>query len=61
MEKWLHDDFMYIKETALMNREDHVKKLEKEFALKQAINQNKLLHEDDDMMALKNIVTKKKS
>ena len=61
MEEWLHDDFMYVKETALMNREDHVKKLEKEFALKQAINQNKLLHEDDDMMALKNIVTKKKS
>ena len=59
MEKWLHDDFMYIKETALMNREDHVKKLEKEFALKQAINQNKLLHEDDDMMAFKHIVTKK--
>ena len=50
MEEWLHEDFMYIKETALMDREEHVKNLEKEFASKQAINQNELLHEDDDMM-----------
>ena len=38
MEEWLHDDFMYIKETALMDREEHVKKMEKEFESKQAIN-----------------------
>ena len=43
MEEWLHEDFMYIKE----------------FASKQAINQNELLHEDDDMMAFKHIVTQK--
>ena len=59
MEEWLHEDFMYIKETALMDREEHVKNLEKEFASKQAINQNELLHEDDDMMAFKHIVTQK--
>ena len=34
MEEWLHEDFMYIKETALMDREEHVKNLEKEFASK---------------------------
>ena len=59
MEEWLHEDFMYIKETALRDREEHVKNLEKEFASKQAINQNELLHEDDDMMAFKHIVTQK--
>ena len=59
MEEWLHDDFMYIKETALMDREEHVKKMEKEFRSKQAINQNELLHEDEDMMAFKHVVTQK--
>ena len=37
MEEWLHVDFMYIKETVLMDREEHGKKMEKEFATKQAI------------------------
>ncbi len=50
---------MYIKETVLMDREEHVKILEKEFASKQAINQNELLYEDEDMMAFKHIVTQK--
>ena len=59
MEEWLHEDFMYIKETALMDREEHVKKMEKEFDSKQAINQNELLHEDEDMMAFKHVVTQK--
>ena len=59
MEEWLHQDFMYIKETALMNREEHVKKMEIEFGSKQAINQNELLHEDDDMMAFRHVVTQK--
>ena len=59
MEEWLHDDFMYIKETALMDREEHVKRMEKEFEFKQAINQNELLHEDEDMMAFKHVVTQK--
>ena len=59
MEEWLHEDFMYIKETALMDREEHVKKMEKEFQSKQAINQNELLHEDEDMMAFKHVVTQK--
>jgi hypothetical protein len=31
----------------------------KEFATKQAINQHELLHEDEDMMAFKHIVTQK--
>ena len=31
MEEWLHEDFMYIKETALMDREQHVKRMENEF------------------------------
>ena len=59
MEEWLHEDFMYIQETALMDREEHVKKMEKEFESKQAINQNELLHEDEDMMAFKHVVTQK--
>ncbi len=59
MEEWLHDDFMYIKETALMDREEHVQKLEKEFGSRQAINQHELLHEDEDMMAFKHVVTQK--
>ena len=59
MEEWLHDDFMYIKETALMDREEHVKKMEKEFESKQAINGPELLHEDEDMMAFKHVVTQK--
>ena len=59
MEEWLHEDFMYIKETALMDREEHVKKMEKEFGAKQAINQHELLHEDEDMMAFNHIVTQK--
>ncbi len=59
MEEWLHEDFMYIKETALMDREEHVKKMKKEFGSKQAINQHELLHEDEDMMAFKHVVTKK--
>ena len=59
MEEWLHEDFMYIKETALMNREEHVKNLEKEFGSKQAINQYELLHEDEDMMAYKHVVTQR--
>ena len=59
MEEWLHEDFMYIKETVLMDREEHVKKMEKEFGVKQAINQNELLHEDEDMMAFKHVVTQK--
>ncbi len=33
-EEWLHDDFMYIKDTALMDREEHVQKMEKEFGSK---------------------------
>ena len=57
MEEWLHEDFMYIKETALMDREENVKKMEREFGSKQAINQNELLHEDEDMMAFKHVVT----
>ena len=61
MEEWLHDDFMYIKETALMDREEHVKKMEKEFESKQAINGHELLHEDEDMMAFKHIVAQKNS
>ena len=59
MEEWLHDDFMYIKETALMNREEHVNKMEKEFESKQAINGHELLHEDEDMMAFRHVVTQK--
>ena len=59
MEEWLHDDFMYIKETALMDREEHVKKMEKEFESKQAINGQELLHEDEDMRAFKHVVTQK--
>ena len=35
------------------------KKMEKEFGSKQAINQNELLHEDEDMMAFKHVVTQK--
>ena len=64
MEEWLHEDFMYIKETALMDREEHVKNLEKEFASKQAINQNELLHEDETYVSIasfdNNIVNPKK-
>ena len=45
MEEWLHDDFMYIKETVLMDREEHVQKMEKEFGSKQAINQHELLYD----------------
>ena len=59
MEEWLHEDFMYIKESALMDRKEHVKKMKKEFGSKQAINQNELLHEDEDMMAFKHVVTQK--
>ena len=40
MEDRLHEDFMFIKETALMDREEHVKNLETEFVPKQATNQN---------------------
>ena len=42
-----------------MGREEHVQKMEKEFGSKQAINQNELLHEDEDMMAFKHVVTQK--
>ena len=59
MEEWLHEDFMYIKEVALMDREEHVKRMKKEFDSKQAISQPELLYEDGDMMAFKHIVTKK--
>ena len=46
-----------IKETALMDREEHVK-------WKKSLGQNKLLisrllHEDEDMMAFKHVVTQK--
>ena len=31
MKQWLHEDFMYIKETALSDRLEHVERLEKQF------------------------------
>ena len=31
MKEWLHEDFMYIKETALSDRLEHVETLEKQF------------------------------
>ena len=31
MKEWLYEDFMYIKETALSDRLEHVKTLEKQF------------------------------
>ena len=60
MKEWLHEDFMYIKETALSDRLEHVETLEKQFTEKAAINEPELLHEDEDMMAFKHLVVSKK-
>ena len=59
MKKWLHEDFMYIKETALSDRLEHVATLEKQFTEKAAIHEPELLHEDEDMMAFKHLVIQK--
>ena len=59
MKEWLHEDFMYIKETALSDRLEHVETLEKQFTEKAAINEPELLHEDEDMMAFKHLVIQK--
>jgi len=59
MKEWLHEDFMYIKETALSDRLEHVETLEKQFTEKAAINEPKLLYEDEDMMAFKHLVVQK--
>ena len=59
MKEWLHEDFMYIKETALSDRLEHVETLEKQFTEKGAINEPKLLYEDEDMMAFKHLVVQK--
>ena len=59
MERWLHEDFMYIRETALSNREEHVENIKKQFTKKAGINEPQLLHEDEDMMAFRHLVVKK--
>ena len=59
MKEWLHEDFMYIKETALSDRFEHVETLEKQFTEKAAINEPELLYEDEDMMAFKHLVIHK--
>ena len=59
MKEWLHEDFMYIKETALSDRLEHVETLKKQFTEKAAINEPELLHEDEDMMAFKHLVIQK--
>ena len=59
MKEWLHEDFMYIKETALSDRLEHVETLEKQFTEKAAINEPEILHEDEDMMAFKHLVIQK--
>ena len=59
MKEWLHEDFTYIKETALSDRLEHVETLEKQFTEKGAINEPELLHEDEDMMAFKHLVIQK--
>ena len=59
MKEWLHEDFMYIKETALSDRLEHVETLKKQFTEKTAINEPELLHEDEDMVAFKHLVIQK--
>ena len=59
MKEWLHEDFMYIKETAVSDRSEHVDTLEKQVTEKAAINEPELLHEDEDMMAFKHLVIQK--
>ena len=59
MKEWLHEDFMYIKETALSDRQEHVDKLRSQFTAKVAINEPELLYEDEDMMAFKHFVIQK--
>ena len=59
MKEWLHEDFMYIKETALSDRLEHVETLENQFTEKADINEPKLLHEDEDMLAFKHLVIQK--
>ena len=56
MKGWLHEDFMYLRETALSNREEHVENLKKQFTEKAAINEPELLYEDEDMMAFRHLV-----
>ena len=60
MKEWLHEDSMYIKETALSDRLEHVEILKKQFTEKVAINEPELLHEYEDMMAFKHLVIQKK-
>ena len=59
MKDWLHEDSMYIKETALSDRLEHVEILKKQFIEKVAINEPELLYEDEDMMAFKHLVIQK--
>ena len=59
MKEWLHEDFMYIRETALSNRLEHVETLKKQFTEKAALNEPELLHKDEDMMAFKHLVIQK--
>ena len=59
MREWLHEDFMYLKETALSDREEHVENLRKQFTAKAGINEPELLYEDEDMMAFRHMVVQK--
>ncbi len=59
MKGWLHEDFMYIKETALSDRQEHIAKLKSQFTTKSAINEPELLYENEDMMAFKHLVVQK--
>ena len=61
MKEWLHEDFMYIRETALSDRLEHFETLETQFTEKAAINEPELLHEDEDMMAFKHLVIQKRA
>ena len=54
--EWLHEDFMYLKETSLSDRREHIEKLKKQFTSKNAINEPELLYEDQDMMAFRHFV-----
>ena len=56
MQEWLHEDFMYLKETSLSDRREHIEKLKKQFTSKNAINEPELLYEDQDMMAFRHFV-----
>ena len=58
MKEWLHEDFLYLRETAFFDREKHVESLKIQFNARAAINEAELLYGHEDMMAFSHLKKK---